>query len=138
MIQQYHHTFATPGRGMINLSSDLSAYIHQSGIQVGLCNLFIHHTSASLVISENTDPLVQEDLEGFMSQLVRDGDSHFKHTEEGPDDMSAHVRSVLTQTTLSIPITENKLALGTWQGVYLWEHRYKAYKRRVTITLIGE
>jgi secondary thiamine-phosphate synthase enzyme len=100
--------------------------------------VFTHHTSASLIISENADPSVRRDLERFMSRIVPDGDPSFEHDAEGPDDMPAHIRAVLTTTGLSVPISAGRLALGTWQGVYLWEHRHRPHRRQITITVMGE
>lgn len=104
----------------------------------GICHVFIHHTSASLILSENADPQVRDDLETFMSHTVPDGDPMFKHTAEGKDDMPAHVRTVLTDSSLSIPVTDGRCQLGTWQGVYVWEHRTMAHNRKITVTLYGE
>ena len=125
----------TAGRGFYPLSDLLQGLIAEQGLQRGLCHCFVHHTSASLVIMENADPAVLSDLENFMSRLVIDGDPLFRHTDEGPDDMSAHVRTALTHTDLTIPINGTGLALGTWQGVFLWEHRTAAHQRRLTVTL---
>jgi secondary thiamine-phosphate synthase enzyme len=100
--------------------------------------VFIHHTSASLIITENADPSVREDLERFAAKLVPDGDRMFVHDDEGPDDMPAHVRTVLTQTSIGIPIVDGKMAFGTWQGLYVWEHRSAPHQRKVTVTVIGE
>ena len=125
----------TQGRGFYPLSDALRELVNEHRLEAGLCHCFVHHTSASLVIMENADPAVLHDLESFMSRLVVDGDPIFTHTDEGPDDMSAHVRTVLTHTHLSIPIIGSRLALGTWQGVFLWEHRTSAHQRRVTVTL---
>jgi secondary thiamine-phosphate synthase enzyme len=130
-------TIATDGRGTIDITRELQGVVSESGIRSGLLNLFIAHTSASLIVCENADPTVRSDLERFASLLVPDGMSIFEHTAEGPDDMSAHVRSVLTQTSLSIPIAAGRCALGTWQGVYLWEHRTSAHRRRVRVTALG-
>ncbi len=105
---------------------------------MGLATVFIHHTSASLIICENADPSVRRDLEAFAARLVPDGDQLFTHDAEGPDDMPAHVRTVLTQTSIGIPIEDGALALGTWQGLYVWEHRTAPHRRRVTVTVIGE
>ena len=138
MIIQETLIYTTPGRGMLDLTQDLAAKISGSGLTTGICHLFLHHTSASLIICENADSDVQRDLEAFMQRLSPDGDPLFRHTMEGPDDMPAHVRTVLTQSCLSLPITQAKLALGTWQGIYLWEHRLKSYQRKVTLTLMGE
>lgn len=109
-----------------------------SGCTTGLAQLFIHHTSASLIICENADPDVHRDLESWLARAVVDGDPLFRHRAEGPDDMSAHIRSVLTATSLTVPITDGRPALGTWQGVYLYEHRTAPHRRRITITIIGQ
>lgn len=124
----------TEGRGLYDLTSSVQGLIASD--YNGLCHLFIHHTSASLLITENADPDVHKDLERFISDLVPDGDPRFCHTAEGKDDMPAHIRSVLTQTEIAIPVADGKLQLGTWQGIYLWEHRLQAHKRRVTCTLL--
>ena len=129
---------ATPGRGTTEITHDIRACVSESGIASGLCNVFIHHTSASLIICENADPTVRADLERFMARLAPDGDPIFKHTDEGPDDMPAHVRSTLTQTAISLPVVDSRLALGTWQGLYLWEHRSAPHSRRVTLTIVGD
>ncbi len=136
LISNHTLLVATRGRGFYDIDSQLRTLVDEQGVEVGLCRLFIHHTSASLVIMENADPQVLDDLERFMARLVPDGDPLFKHTAEGPDDMSAHVRSALTHTDLSIPINEGRLDLGTWQGVYLWEHRAHPHRRRITVTLL--
>jgi secondary thiamine-phosphate synthase enzyme len=112
--------------------------VRESGIRTGLAHVFLHHTSASLIISENADPAVRRDLERFLSRLVPDGDPAFEHDAEGPDDMPAHVRATLTSVELSIPVTEGRLGLGTWQGVYLYEHRTSPHRRRLTVTVAGE
>ena len=124
----------TEGRGFYDLTDTIQALLPRAA--AGLCHLFIHHTSASLVITENADPAVHEDLERFLGALVADGDPRFAHVAEGPDDMPAHVRSVLTQTELNVPVRGGRLDLGTWQGVYLWEHRTSAHVRRVTCSLL--
>lgn len=126
-----------PGRGSYEITSTLGSLVRVSGIDRGLCNVFIHHTSASLIIYENADPAVLEDLERFVSDLVHDGDRRYRHTQEGPDDMPAHVRSVITATSLSIPVSGGACALGTWQGVFVWEHRARPHRRRVTVTVQG-
>ena len=128
----------TDGRGTYACSDDIQGVVTQSEITVGICQVFVHHTSASLILSENADPDVRRDLETFMSRLVPDGDPIYRHTMEGPDDMPAHTRSVLTQAALSLPVRDGRCDLGTWQGVYLWEHRQAGYRRRVTVTVIGE
>ncbi len=131
-------TIATPGRGTIDISSRVQRVVDESGVRFGLCNVFIHHTSASLIVSENADPEVHADLERFLARLVRDGDPLFRHVDEGDDDMPAHVRSVLTQTSISFPVAQGRIPLGTWQGIYLWEHRHAPHGRRVTVTVQGE
>ena len=131
-------TVETRQRGFYEVTAALQRIVHGSGVVNGLCNVFIHHTSASLIICENADPDVLTDLERFVQRAVPDGDPIFEHTAEGPDDMPAHVRSVLTQSTLTMPVTNGHCELGTWQGIYLWEHRYAPHRRRVTVTVVGE
>ncbi|MDX2316676.1 MAG: secondary thiamine-phosphate synthase enzyme YjbQ [Gammaproteobacteria bacterium] len=138
MLHQHTLEVATSGRGTYDVTDDVQRGVADSGITCGLCNVFIHHTSASLMLCENADPAVRHDLETFMARAVADGDPIFTHTAEGPDDMSAHVRSVLTHSMLSIPVSDGRCALGTWQGVYVWEHRWSPFRRRVTITVQGE
>jgi secondary thiamine-phosphate synthase enzyme len=128
---------ATAGRGFHEITARLSEAVRESGVQNGLCHLFLRHTSASLLITENADPDVRRDLEHFMSRLVPDGDPAHLHSMEGPDDMPAHIRSVLTSSELTVPVREGRLALGTWQGVYLWEHRHRPHRRRLDITIIA-
>ena len=125
----------TQGRGTYDISERVRAIVAESGATRGMCHVFIGHTSASLMLCENADPDVRRDLETFMSDLVPDGDSRFVHTMEGPDDMPAHVRSVLTQSDLNIPIRDGGLALGTWQGTYVWEHRTAAHRRKIIVTV---
>lgn len=129
--------FATRGRGFLEISAELGAVVSESGLREGICHAFLRHTSASLLITENADPDVHRDLETFISRLVPDGDPDFRHRAEGPDDMPAHIRSVLTCSELSLPVRDGRLALGTWQGVYLWEHRERPHRRRVDLSLIG-
>ena len=131
-------TVDTRGRGTIEITRKVQAAVAATGVTEGLCTVFIHHTSASLTINENADRDVQRDLDAFLSRLVPDGDSIFVHTMEGPDDMPAHVRTALTQTSLSIPVSKGRCALGTWQGVYLWEHRTAPHSRRVVVTVQGD
>jgi secondary thiamine-phosphate synthase enzyme len=126
---------ATKGRGTYELTSRVADAVRSSNVMAGLCHVFTTHTSASLMICENADPDVRRDLETFMADLAPDGDPRFVHTAEGPDDMPAHVRSVLTTSDLTIPIKDGELALGTWQGVYLWEHRRLGSRRRVLVTI---
>jgi secondary thiamine-phosphate synthase enzyme len=127
----------TRGRGTYEITARVADAVRAARVATGLCHVFTVHTSASLAICENADPDVRRDLETFMADLAPDGDSRFVHTAEGPDDMPAHVRSILTQTDLTIPVRDGRLALGTWQGVYLWEHRLSAHRRRVLVTVQG-
>ena len=138
MYRQSTITVNTDGRGTYDLTRDVQRIVAETGIDTGLCNLFICHTSASLMFCENADPAVMRDLETFMSRQAPDGDPMFTHTAEGPDDMPAHIRSVLTQSDLNLPIAGARCALGTWQGIYLYEHRYAPHTRRVIATLQGE
>lgn len=138
MLHQLEFEVATRGRGTSNLTDRVNAAVRDSGIRSGLCHVFIRHTSASLMLCENADPAVLRDLESFMARIAPDGDPLFTHTAEGPDDMSAHVRSVLTHSDLSLPVREGSCDLGTWQGVFLWEHRQRPQRRRVLVTVIGE
>ena len=131
-------TVRTTGRGTTDLSSRVEAVVARSGVRVGLCQVFVQHTSASLMLCENADPDVRRDLEAFFARLVPDGDPLFRHTLEGPDDMPAHVRSVLTASGITLPVGGGRCLLGTWQGVYLWEHRRFPHERRVTVTVAGE
>jgi secondary thiamine-phosphate synthase enzyme len=128
----------TRGRESYDITADIGRVVKDSGVATGLCHVFIHHTSASLMMCENADPVVRTDLESFMQRITPDGDPLYKHRDEGPDDMPAHVRTLLTETSLSIPVSGGRLALGTWQGVYLWEHRVAPHHRRVTVTIHGE
>lgn len=141
MTSLKHHATSvliqTEGRGTQDITGDVQRVVAESGVHSGLCNIFIHHTSASLIIGENADPSVRSDLERFMARLVHDGDPLFEHTEEGPDDMPSHIRSVLTQTSMSVPVAGGRCDLGTWQGIYLWEHRHRSHRRKVTISVIG-
>jgi secondary thiamine-phosphate synthase enzyme len=138
MFHVGHLTVATNGRGTYDITHDVGAIVAASGARIGLANLFVHHTSASLIVCENADPDVRRDLDAFFARLVPDGDPIFSHDAEGDDDMPAHVRTVLTQTSIGVPIDGRKLALGTWQGLYLWEHRTAAHSRQVSVTVVGE
>ena len=129
--------FGTRGRGLTDVTARVAGWVAESGMQTGLLTVFVRHTSASLVIQENADPAVQRDLERFFARLVRDGDPLFEHDQEGPDDMPAHVRAALTQTQLSIPLVGGRLALGTWQGIYLYEHRTHSHRREIALHLVG-
>jgi secondary thiamine-phosphate synthase enzyme len=140
MLRQISHEFTvnTRGRGFHEITEPVAAWLEESGIKTGLLTLHVRHTSASLLIQENADPEVRRDLERFFSRLVPDGDPLFRHTAEGEDDMPAHIRTALTCVNLSIPVAASRLALGTWQGIYLWEHRGHPHSRRVAAHIIGE
>ena len=137
-VHQASIEVATQGRGTYDLSAKVQSIVAASGIGQGICQVFCRHTSASLMLSENADPEVRTDLESFMGRLVPDGDPIYRHTAEGPDDMSAHVRSVLTQSALSLPVGGGRCLLGTWQGLYLWEHRTAGHRRTIMVTVVGE
>lgn len=138
MVYQDSFSIRTPGRGTIEITGRISELLRNAGVTSGICNIFIRHTSASLVLCENADPAVRTDLETFMSRLVKDGDSEFIHNTEGPDDMPAHIRSILTESSLTLPVSSGRLALGTWQGIYLYEHRYSSCHRQVMVTIYGD
>ena len=138
MIVQQRLTTATRGRGTYDITREVERIVHESGVRTGICHVFLRHTSASLILCENADPTVRRDLEAFMARLVPDGDRLFDHTDEGPDDMPAHVRAILTKMDLTIPVTDGRCALGTWQGLYLYEHRVRGHRRRVSVTVVGE
>jgi secondary thiamine-phosphate synthase enzyme len=127
----------TRGRGLYDITRQVQGAVAEKASSDGLCNVFIHHTSASLIISENADPTVLRDLDAFFARLVPDGDPLFHHVDEGEDDMPSHVRSVLTATSISIPIRDGQLGLGTWQAIYLYEHRLVAHHRRVTVSVLS-
>jgi secondary thiamine-phosphate synthase enzyme len=127
----------TPGRGLIEITRPVNAWVATTGLREGVLTLFVRHTSASLLIQENADPDVRGDLDRFFARLVPDGDRLFQHRDEGPDDMPAHVRAALTAVQLSIPLQEGRLVLGTWQGIYLWEHRLRKHHREVALHLMG-
>lgn len=128
----------TPGQGLHEFTGRLQEIARASGIQTGLCTLFVQHTSASLTIQENADPSARLDLERWLCRLVPERDRLYTHTAEGPDDMPSHIKAALTATSLSVPVTGGQLALGTWQGVYLWEHRAAPHRRRVLVHLLGQ
>jgi secondary thiamine-phosphate synthase enzyme len=140
MLRQSQHELVikTRDRAFYELTGQLEALVRQTGFRTGLATMHLQHTSASLLIQENADPEVRRDLERFFARLVPDGDPLFRHTAEGSDDMPAHVRTALTAVNLSIPIADGNLALGTWQGIYLWEHRAKPHSRHVVVHLLGE
>lgn len=137
MISQHEWWIETSGRSTHELTAVLNGAVRSAGITEALATVFVHHTSASVFINENADPDVRVDLESYFSRLVQDGDPIFTHVDEGDDDMSAHIRNVLTATSLSIPVRKGALDLGTWQGVYLWEHRRAGHRRRVSLTLVS-
>jgi len=139
LCQSFHElTIATRGRGLYEFTRDVENWLAQNKFRDGLLTVFLKHTSASLLIQENADPDVRRDLEAFFKRLVPDGDPLFVHTAEGDDDMPAHIRTALTTVNLSIPVRAGELALGTWQGIYLWEHRIRPHTRRVALHFIGE
>ncbi|XYJ08355.1 secondary thiamine-phosphate synthase enzyme YjbQ [Telluria sp. B2] len=137
MAHQEILDFATRGRGTRDITEEVARVVRDSGIRCGLAQVFVQHTSCSLTITENADPDVRRDLETIIGRLAPDGDPAYRHNDEGPDDMAAHARNVLTDTGLTVPIGGGRLLLGTWQGIYLWEHRSAPHRRRVVVTVIG-
>jgi len=123
----------TPGQGLQEITGKVAAAVDGSGVEEGLCTLFLRHTSASLLVQENADPTAKRDLERWLNRLVPDGDPFYSHDAEGPDDMPSHIKAALTATSLSIPIQQKKLVLGTWQGIYLWEHRQRGSRRELVV-----
>ena len=140
MLRQHSTTlvFETRGRGLVEITRPVADWVAARGCGSGLLTVFVRHTSASLLIQENADPDVRGDLDRFFGRLVPDGDGLFRHRDEGPDDMPAHVRAALTAIQLSIPLADGRLVLGTWQGLYLWEHRLRPHRREGALHLIGE
>lgn len=140
MFTQHQQAIAVPtqGKSLHNLTHPIQEVVQRSGIQTGLCTVFVRHTSASLIIQENADPDVLKDLETFFAQLVPEDSNRYRHSTEGLDDMPAHIRSALTKTSEQIPITRGRLALGTWQGLYLWEHRQRSHQREVVVHISGQ
>ena len=138
MLHQTTLEFRTRGRGTTDITAEVERVVAASGIAKGICNVFLQHTSASLILCENADPDVRRDLETILSRLAPDGDPAYVHDTEGPDDMASHARSVMTSNSISIPVSEGKLMLGTWQGVYLYEHRTAPHTRSVVVTVMGE
>ncbi|MET0208370.1 MAG: secondary thiamine-phosphate synthase enzyme YjbQ [Burkholderiaceae bacterium] len=140
MLRQFTTTltFETRGRGLLEVSRAVASWVDAAGLASGLLTVFVRHTSASLLIQENADPDVRGDLDRFFARLVPDGDPIFRHRDEGADDMPAHVRAALTAVQLSIPLVDGRLALGTWQGLYLWEHRTRSHRRELVLHLLGE
>jgi secondary thiamine-phosphate synthase enzyme len=139
-MSQQQHTLAVPckGRGFYNITREIQQWVRETGIRNGLLNLFVQHTSCSLIVQENADPDVLRDMESFMARLVPDGDPMFRHRDEGPDDMSAHIRMALTSVSMNIPVQNGVPALGMWQAVYLYEHRQQSLTRRVVMHLCGD
>lgn len=129
--------FSTPGRGTRNITDAVGGAVSESGVQTGLAHVFVQHTSCSLTITENADPDVRRDLETILARIAPDADPAYRHDLEGPDDMAAHARSVLTDSSVTVPVGAGRLLLGTWQGIYLWEHRTSAQQRRVVVTVLG-
>ncbi len=127
----------TRGRGTYEITDRVQRVVAKSGVDDGLCTIFVHHTSASVIVCENADPSVRRDLEAFFARLVPDGDRLFTHTAEGPDDMPSHLRSILTSTSIGIPVERGRCDLGTWQGVYLFEHRHDPHRRKVSVVVQG-
>ncbi|WP_165220909.1 secondary thiamine-phosphate synthase enzyme YjbQ [Aquisphaera insulae] len=126
------------GRGTYEITAAVEAVVGRSGISRGLCNVFVLHTSASLIVCENADSTVRRDLETFAAKFVRDGDPSFIHDLEGPDDMPAHIRSIFTQSSITVPVQDARCRLGTWQGLFLWEHRTNPHRRQVVVTVMGD
>jgi secondary thiamine-phosphate synthase enzyme len=138
MFHSEQFTIATTGRGTYEITDKVERVVRASKFERGLCHVFVHHTSASLIFCENADPSVRRDLERYFARLVPDGDAIFSHTLEGDDDMPAHIRTILTQNSLTIPVADRRCDLGTWQGVFLWEHRAAPHRRRLTVSVLGE
>lgn len=137
MAYQQHISIETGGRGARDITEAVDAVVRSSGVDTGLCHVFVQHTSCSLTITENADPDVRRDLETVFARLAPDGDPAYVHDLEGPDDMAAHARSVLTDTGLTVPVGRGRLLLGTWQGIFLWEHRTARHRRNIVVTVIG-
>lgn len=134
-MQQFEIIIETRGQGTFEITSEIAVIVEKSKLKLGLCHLFLHHTSASIILCENYDPDVRTDLENFTEEWLNKINIKYIHTAEGEDDMPAHIKTVFTQSELTIPITNGKLALGTWQGIFLWEHRTSRYKRKITLTI---
>jgi secondary thiamine-phosphate synthase enzyme len=130
-------TFETPSQGLHEITDAVNSFVRKSKVMEGLCTVFVQHTSASLIIQENADPSAKRDLERWLSRLVREGDPHFTHTAEGPDDMPSHIKAALTSTSIGIPLIAGELVLGRWQGIYLWEHRTRPHTRSVVVHILS-
>jgi secondary thiamine-phosphate synthase enzyme len=137
-VHQETLTIRTRGAGTVEITSEVARVVAASGLQRGLAHVFCQHTSCSLVIMENADPSARRDLEAWLDRLVPDDDPHFTHTFEGPDDMPSHIKMALTRTSETVPVGDGELLLGTWQGLFLWEHRRAAHSRRLIVTVSGE
>lgn len=137
-VTQTTLTLRTRGRGTTNITAEVERVVAASGVRTGLCSVFVQHTTASLVLCENADPDVRRDLETLFARLAPDGDPAWRHDTEGPDDMASHARSILAGSSLTVPVTGGRLALGTWQGIYLWEHRHAPHERSVIVTVTGD
>jgi len=137
MTRQTILAFSTRGRGTLDITDAVARAVAEAGVTVGLAHVFVQHTSCSLTITENADPEVRRDLETVIGRLAPDGDPAYRHDDEGPDDMAAHARNMLTATGLSVPVGGGRLLLGTWQGIYLWEHRTSPHRRSVVVTVLG-
>jgi secondary thiamine-phosphate synthase enzyme len=135
-----NHAFekSVDGQGLYDITAQVSSAVASSGVQDGLATVFIQHTSASLLIQENADPAVQADLQNWLSRLVLENDPLYTHTQEGPDDMPAHIKGALTAVQVAVPVMQGTLALGVWQGVYLWEHRHSARTRSIIVNVMGD
>ncbi len=138
MIHRDEFLFHTRGRGTYAITAEVARVVRSAGLVRGICTVFLPHTSASLLLCENADPVVREDLERWLERAVPDGDRLFRHVDEGPDDMPAHVRAALTGNSISVPVERGELDLGTWQGLFLYEHRLAAHQRRISVTIVGE
>ncbi len=130
-MQRQEWSVRTKGRGFTDLTAKVNDFVKESGVRDGLCNVFLVHTSASLILGENADPSVRRDLETYFARLVPDGDPRYEHDAEGPDDMPSHIRAVLTQNSITLPVVDGELGVGTWQALYLWEHRQIPHERRL-------
>ena len=137
MLKQDEIHIQTKGRGSVDITREVQRIVRNAAVETGLCHVFLSHTSASLMLCENADPVVRRDLEAFMARLIPDGDSLFRHDDEGPDDMPAHLRTILTHSDLTIPVRRGECALGTWQGIFLWEHRTHGHHRQVIVSVLG-
>jgi secondary thiamine-phosphate synthase enzyme len=137
MAHQTILSFSTRGRGTQDITRDVAEVVKSSGVECGLVHVFVQHTSCSLTITENADPDVRRDLDTVLGRLAPDGDPVYRHNDEGPDDMAAHARNVLTDTGITVPVGGGRMLLGTWQGIFLWEHRTAPHRRTVVVTVVG-